>query len=140
MSCIVWLISCGIVLIVWLKGWRRCFDTVVDELRHCFDSVVDRLRHCFDGVTDALRHCFDSLVDGWMHYEGGGESVDKVIEKHETSMQILFKNTGKSVKIDVWRGRKSKKIDVWRRLGVSWRVLGRLGVLWRDFGRFFWRH
>ena len=44
------------------------------------------------------------------------------------------------MKIEVRRGPKSKKIDVWRRLGGSWRVLGRLGVLWCDFGRFFWRH
>ena len=55
---------------------------MVDELRHCFDNVVDRLRHCFDGVADALRHCFDCVVDWLMHYEGGGESDDKLIEKN----------------------------------------------------------
>ena len=77
--------SCGIVLIVWLKGWRCCFDTEVDELRHCFDSVVDRLRHCFDGVADALRHCFDSVVDGLMHYEGGVESRLRVSALHSGS-------------------------------------------------------
>ena len=40
------------------------------------------------------------------------------------------------MKIEVRRGRKSKKIDVWRRLGGSWRVLGRLGgygAIWVDF-------
>ena len=48
--------------------------------------MIVYLRHGFDDVTDALRHCFDSLVDGLMHYEGGGESEDKFIEKHKTSM------------------------------------------------------
>ena len=56
--------------------------SVVDGLRHCFDIVVDRLRHCYDGVADALRHCFDSVVDGLMHYEGGGESDEKLTEKN----------------------------------------------------------
>ena len=79
-----------------VDGLRHCFDTVVDELRHCFDSVVDRLRHCFDGVADALRHCFDSVVDGLMHYEGGGESDDKLLEKHSD----LSKLDEISVKID----------------------------------------
>ena len=83
--------SCGIVLIVWLKGWRRCFDTVVDELRHCFDSVVDRLRHCLV-VVDALRYWCDSVVDGLMHYEGGGESDDKSIEKQLKINAKLKKN------------------------------------------------
>ena len=31
-------------VIAWLKGWRRCFDIVVDEWKHCFDSVVYRLK------------------------------------------------------------------------------------------------
>ena len=41
--------SWGIVLIVWSKGWTRCFDSAVDKLRHCFDSVVYSMRHCFGG-------------------------------------------------------------------------------------------
>ena len=39
----------------------------------------------------------------------------------------------KSVKLEVWRGRKSKKISVWRCLGGSWRVLGGCGAIWEDF-------
>ena len=60
---------------------------VVAHNLHYNDCVVG-LRHRFDGVTDALRHCFDSLVDVLMHYEVGGESDDKFIEKQETSMQF----------------------------------------------------
>ena len=59
------------------------------------------------------------VVDVLRHYEGGREADDKLIKK----------NIKKSVKIEVWRGRKSKKIGVWRCLGGSWRVLGRLGGL-----------
>ena len=70
------------------------------------------------------------VVDVLRHYEGGREADDKLIKK----------TTKKSMKIEVWKGRKSKKIGVSRRLGGSWRVLGRLGGLWCDFGRLFWRH
>ena len=47
----------GIVLIVWSKGWTRCFDSAVDKLRHCFVSVVYSMRHCFGGgwCVEALR-------------------------------------------------------------------------------------
>ena len=68
-------------------GRLFCIGVVAHNL-HYNDCVIDGLKHCFDGVTDALRHCFDSLVDVLMHYEAGGESDDKFIEKHATSMQF----------------------------------------------------
>ena len=109
---------------------------VVAHNLHYNDCVVDGLRHRFDGVTDALRHCFDSLVDVLMHYEVGGESEDKFMEKQATSMQF-------SRKIVENQSLEGSKIVENRCLEVSWgswRVLGRLRVLWLDFGRFFWRH
>ena len=49
--------------------------------------MADGLRYCFGGEVDALRHWCDSVVDGLMHYEGGGESDEKLIEKTLTSKQ-----------------------------------------------------
>ena len=62
------------------------------------------------------------VVGALRHYEGGGESNDKLIEKTGNRCKI----DEALVKIENWRGRKSKKIGVWRCLGGSWRVLGRL--------------
>ena len=49
--------------------------------------MADGLRYCFGGEVDALRHWCDSVVDGLMHYEGGGESDEKFIEKTLKSKQ-----------------------------------------------------
>ena len=82
------------------RNWRRGEDLVesVDAMESSSGGNVDRcctpgnMRHCFGGVVDAVRHCFDSVVDGLMHYECGGESDDKVIEKHVNSDANLMKN------------------------------------------------
>ena len=50
MPFIVWLMSWGIVLIVWSKRWMRSFDSAIDKLRHSFDSAVYSMGHCFGGV------------------------------------------------------------------------------------------
>ena len=72
------------------------------------------------------------VVDVLRHYEGERESDDKLIAK---SMKNRCKIEEKSVKIEVWRGRKSKEIGVWRCLGGSWRVLGLLGGAVARFGK-----
>ena len=73
------------------------------------------------------------VVDVLRHYEGGRESDDKLIAK---SMKIQCKIEEKSVKIEVWRGRKSKKSisgGVLEGLGASWGVLGGCGAILEDF-------
>ena len=56
-----------------------------------------------------------------MNYEVGGESEDKFIEKHETSMQFF-------PKIIDNRGLDGLKIERNQCLEASWGVLARLGA------------